>query len=186
MVACLHDLRILRVAALTAVLAANVPSRVASQDAQAVKTWPKQGAWQVSLAHEPQNGYLCMLNAFGSDPHAFGVSFMETPGYLAFMLDDRISTKPYQPTMTVSIDGDEIAIFETFNDPPMTSSKQDDAVKVRFLLDRFAVGSTLTVDARGARYRLSLAGFPDTAGQFEACKLAAVKLRGQETTGHND
>jgi hypothetical protein len=160
-------------------------SPACAQDAPVVKAWPKHGAWQTTLVHRPQGGYLCMLNALGRDPHAFGVSFIEMPDHLLFMLDDRRSTERYLPTMTVFIDGREAETFATFNDPPMTSTEPGDAMKVKALIERLAQGKSLSVDARRARYEVGLDGFADAAGQFAACRLAAARLR-QDTTGRGE
>jgi hypothetical protein len=153
------------------------PTQALAQ-AEIKKAWPKRGAWQAQLVQPANGGYICMLNAIGSDPHPFGVSFIETPDHLAFMVDDRTEGLRYLPTMTVSVDGKEIATYPTFNDPPMTSTSPDDGAKVRSLIARLAAGEMLKVDARRMTYTLTLEGFPQAVQQFVACRQEMAQLQG--------
>jgi hypothetical protein len=161
-------------------LAAPTP---ASAQARELKTWPAQGAWHTTLIERPNGaGYMCMLNGIGRDPHGFGISIIEMPGHLMFAVDDRNSKQGYMPTMAVSIDGAAPETFDTFNDPPMTSTAPNDATKVKVLIDRLAQGQNLTVDARRAQYKLSLDGFSTAAQQLVACRQEMAS-RQQGTVG---
>jgi hypothetical protein len=149
--------------------------------AREVKSWPVQGAWRTTLVERPNGSYMCMLNALGREPHAFGVSIMDMPGHLMFAVDDRNSKEGYLPTMTVRIDGQKDEAFTTFNDPPMTATAPVDTPRVRALIDRLAQGKSLTVDARRAQYTLSLEGFSGAAAQLTAC--GAEMASQQQTVG---
>lgn len=167
------------VAAVTALcLAAPQP---AAAQARELKSWPAHGAWRVTLIERPTGGFMCMLNGLGREPHGFGVSIIEMPGHLMFAVDDRNSKEGYMPTMTVSIDG-AAETFTTFNDPPMTSTAPNDAMKVRVLLTRLAKGQDLTVDARRAQYKISLEGFSTAAEELVACRND-MAARQQGTVG---
>lgn len=154
----------------------------ASAQAREVKSWPAQGAWHTTLIERPNGGYMCMLNGLGREPHGFGISIIDMPGHLMFAVDDRNSKQGYMPTMSVSIDGAAPETFETFNDPPMTSTAPNDGSKVKVLIDRLAQGQNLTVDARRAQYRLSLEGFSNAAQQLVACRNEMAS-RQQGTVG---
>jgi hypothetical protein len=155
----------------------------ASAQAREVKSWPAQGAWHTTLVERPNGaGYMCMVNGLGRDPHGFGISIIDMPGHLMFAVDDRNSKQGYMPTMSVSIDGAAPVTFETFNDPPMTSTAPNDGTKVKVLIDRLAQGQHLTVDARRAQYKLSLEGFSNAAQQLVACRQEMAS-RQQGTVG---
>jgi hypothetical protein len=164
------------IVATVAAMAHAFSPATAQQSNAVVKTWQASGAWTTTLVRRGPNGYLCMLNSLGNEPHSFGASFMEMPGKLLFMIDDRTQGLHYLPTMTVSVDGNEIATYNTFNDPPMTSTAPDDGEKVKALMDRLSQGRTLTVDARRTRYSLSLDGFAAATAQFASCKSEMAKL----------
>lgn len=151
--------------------------------AREVKSWPAHGAWSTTLIERPTGGYMCMLNGLGNNPHSFGVSIIEMPGHLMFAVDDRASKEGYMPTMTVKIDNQQGISFNTFNDPPMTSTAPDEAQKVRVLIDRLTRGKSLTVDARRAQYTLSLGGFANAAAQLVACNNEMASLQ-NGTVGH--
>jgi hypothetical protein len=123
-----------------------------------------------------------MLNAIGSDPHPFGVSFIETPQRIAFMVDDREPGLHYLPTMTVYVDEQEVGTYPTFNDPPMTSTAPSESPRVKVLMTRLAQGQMLKVEARRMTYTLPLQGFAEASGQFAACRQEAVRLQ-STTTG---
>ena len=159
---------------LLAVLTICAPGPTYAQDQAKpleVKYWPAQGSWRTTLLQRPTGDLMCMVNALGKEPHAFGVSIIETPGSLMFAIDDRNSTQGYLPTMAVQIDKDAPQVFTTFNDPPMTSTAPAEATRVRVLVTRLARGQSLTVDARRAQYKLSLDGFRSAAAQLRACRL---------------
>ena len=102
--------------------------------------------------------------------------FMETSGRLLFAVDDRTEGLHYLPSMTVAVDGQEVATYPTFNDPPVTSTEPTAGAQVKALMERLSGGKTLTVDARNTRYSLSLDGFNAAAGQLEACRGEMAKL----------
>jgi len=92
---------------LLAVLTICAPGPTYAQDQAKpleVKYWPAQGSWRTTLLQRPTGDLMCMVNALGKEPHAFGVSIIETPGSLMFAIDDRNSTQGYLPTMAVQID----------------------------------------------------------------------------------
>jgi hypothetical protein len=161
------------------------PAPVTAQTPEAkppeVKSWPKQGLWQAQLVRPGTGPYLCMLNAIGSDPHPFGVPFIETPQRIAFMVDDREPGLHYLPTMTVYVDEQEVGTYPTFNDPPMTSTAPSESPRVKVLMTRLAQGQMLKVEARRMTYTLPLQGFAEASGQFAACRQEAVRLQGATT-----
>jgi hypothetical protein len=150
-----------------------------------VKSWPKHGVWQTQLVKPSNGGYICMLNALGNDPHSFGMSFIETPTHLAFMVDDRKPGLRYLPTMTVLVDGQQVATYPTFNDPPMTSTAPNLSAEVKALMARLTEGKTITVESRRTTYTLTLDGFSHAAEQFGACRQEMARLQ-RETVGKGD
>ena len=177
--------RSLAFAAALLALAVACPAPVAAQSSEPippeVKRWPKQGLWQTQLVRPASGPYLCMLNAIGSDPHRFGVSFIETPQRIAFMVDDRQPGLHYLPTMTVCVDEEQVGTYPTFNDPPMTSTAPNESPRVKVLMTRLAQGQMLKVEARRMTYTLPLQGFAEASGQFAACRQEAVLLQGATT-----
>ena len=169
--------------------AISFPMLAAAQAPEAkpaeVKSWPKQGSWQTQLVRTATGANLCMLNALGSDPHPFGVSFIQASQNLAFMVDDRSPGLRYLPTMAVYVDGQEIATYPTFNDPPMTSTAPGESAQVTALMSRLAQGKSLKVEARRVTYSLPLDGFAQAAEQFAACRQEVAQLQGG-TTGRGN
>jgi hypothetical protein len=176
-------------AALLAVVTVG-PAPVMAQNPEAkppeVKNWPKQDLWQAQLVRLATGPYLCMLNAIGSDPHPFGVSFIETPQRIAFMVDDREPGLHYLPTMTVYVDEQEVGTYPTFNDPPMTSTAPSESPRVKVLMTRLAQGQMLKVEARRMTYTLPLQGFAEASGQFAAASRRPCGCRAQRPDRASD
>jgi hypothetical protein len=175
-----HMLKASALIGLVTALAITAPDPTNAQEQtkpQELKSWPTQGAWRTTLVQRPTGDLICMLNALGKEPHAFGASITETPGSFIFAIDDRNSTQGYLPTMSVQIDKDAPQTFTTFNDPPTTSTAPAEATRVRILITRLAKGQDLTIDARRARYKLSLDGFRGAAAQLRGCRLEVATTR---------
>jgi hypothetical protein len=140
-----------------------------STQASAQSSWDSHGAWR-AVMQQAQAGPLCMLEGLGQTPHSFGVLVTSGKDLLLFALDDRTPGLAFRPDMTVLVDGQEVAAFSTFNDPPMTSTERSDAPNVRRLIQRISIGKTMVIQARGLEYQIDLTGFAAAAQDLKQCE----------------
>lgn len=131
------------------------------------------GGWLSLKVTNPKGGMLCMLVRGSEDPHPFSLLFTATGNGASLTLEDRTEGLPFDPTMSVRVDGRPAGTFAVFNDPPISMTQQADTIVIQALLDQLDTASQLSIGVHGLTYTLDMSGFPEALRTWEACRETA-------------